>query len=95
MIMAPPTIATLTDLKETFERYSSLAAMLEGERSRQVPPILPRLLIEGDRITVVLPWDPDYANIDGEACAVARTYPPHLARQPSRREMRMPPHKPD
>jgi 8-oxo-dGTP pyrophosphatase MutT (NUDIX family) len=90
MMMAPPTLATLTDLDETFARYSSLPAMLEGERRRHVPPILPRLVIDGERITVVLPWDPEYARLDGEPCTVAATYPPHLARQPSRREMRMP-----
>ena len=94
MMMAPPTLATLTDLGETFARYSSLPAMLEGERRRPVPPILPRLLVEGDRITVVLPWDPEYARLDGEPCAVAETYPPHLTRQPSRRAMPMPPRKP-
>lgn len=93
-VMAPPTIATLTDLVETHARYASLAAMLEGERRRPVPPILPRLLVAADEVTVVLPWDPEYASLDGEDCVVADGYPPHLARQPSRRRMPVPPKPP-
>jgi len=85
MKMPPPTIATLTDLQETFARYSSLPAMLAGERGRSVPPILPKIVLEDSQVVVVLPWDPEYAQLSGEACLVASGYPEHLARQPSRR----------
>ena len=50
---------------------------------------------EGGQAIVVLPWDPEYPRIAGEACRVAAAYPDHLARQPSRRSMPLPPRKPD
>jgi 8-oxo-dGTP pyrophosphatase MutT (NUDIX family) len=87
MKMAPPTLSQLQDLRETFERYGNLAAMLAGERGRSVPPILPKIVIADGEIQVVLPWDPDYAGLAGEQCAVAAQYPAHLARQPSRRTL--------
>ena len=91
MKLAPPTLATLEDLRDTYARYGNLAAMLAGERSRNVPPILPKLTVADGRLFVVLPWDPDYAQLGGEACLIADHYPEHLARQPSRREVPVPP----
>jgi hypothetical protein len=94
MMMAPPTVATLADVQQTFARYSSLPAMLEGERRRSVPPILPKLLVANGEATVVLPWDPEYARLGGEACFAAAGYPERLTRQPSRRTLPLPATRP-
>ncbi|HVN41279.1 MAG TPA: NUDIX domain-containing protein [Steroidobacteraceae bacterium] len=91
MMMAPPTLATLTDLAESYRRHGRLSAMLSAERNRRVPPILPKVLMESGQVLVVLPWDPDYARLPGESCRVLDGgYPEHLAHQPSRRTMPMP-----
>jgi 8-oxo-dGTP pyrophosphatase MutT (NUDIX family) len=87
MKLAPPTLATLQDLRESYARHGALASLLAGERRREVPPILPKLLQAEGKWLVVLPWDPEYAQLGGEACIVADRYPGHLARQPSRREI--------
>jgi len=42
-------------------------------------------------VIIVLPWDPEYAQLPGDGTAVAERYPPHLARLPSRRELRIRP----
>jgi hypothetical protein len=36
---------------------------------------------------VVLPWDPGYPELPGEACVVWETYPPYLVALPSRRAL--------
>jgi len=87
MKLAPPTLATLQDLRDAYARHGSLAALLAGERQRNVPPILPKLVDVEGKMLVVLPWDPEYPQLGGEACVVADRYPEHLTRQPSRREL--------
>jgi 8-oxo-dGTP pyrophosphatase MutT (NUDIX family) len=87
MKLAPPTLATLQDLADTHARYGSLGSMLHGERQRDVPPILPKWFETDGRVIIVLPWDPEYAQLPGEGTAVAERYPPYLARLPSRREL--------
>ena len=87
MKLAPPTLATLQDLRDAYARHGSLAALLAGERQRNVPPILPKLVDVEGKMMVVLPWDPEYPQLGGEACLVADRYPEHLTRQPSRREL--------
>lgn len=85
MKIAPPTIATLEDLWRSHERHGGLDAMLEGERSRLVPPILPKIVPDATGFTVVLPWDRQYDALPGEACVVWPEYPGYLAALPSRR----------
>jgi 8-oxo-dGTP pyrophosphatase MutT (NUDIX family) len=87
MKMPPPTLSQLQDLRETFAHYGNLTAMLEGERTRSVPPILPKIVVSDGEIQVVLPWDPKYSSLAGEQCAIASSYPERLARQPSRRTL--------
>jgi 8-oxo-dGTP pyrophosphatase MutT (NUDIX family) len=89
MRMAPPTIATLQDLWARHAEHGSLAAMLAGERHRDVPTILPkaRRLSDGEA-EVLLPWDPEYEAVPGEGCAVLETYPEYLRALPSRRRHR-------
>jgi 8-oxo-dGTP pyrophosphatase MutT (NUDIX family) len=87
MKMAPPTIATLEDLWLSHAQHGGLDGMLEAERTRAVPPILPKIVRGHGDVEVVLPWDPWYAELPGEACVVWPTYPPYLAALPSRRAL--------
>jgi 8-oxo-dGTP pyrophosphatase MutT (NUDIX family) len=90
MKLAPPTIATLHDLWRSHARHGGLHSMLEAERGRAVPPILPKLVFDSDEFEAVLPWDPDYASLPGEGCAVTAEVPPCLRELPSRRRFRRP-----
>mgnify|MGYP003556403176 CR=1 FL=1 len=89
MKMAPPTRATLQDLWSSHRRHGSLAAMLEAERTRVVPPILPkRLEVSAAEIEIVLPWDQQYQQMPGEGCRTLASYPDYVTAMPSR--MRFP-----
>ena len=85
MKMAPPTIATLQDLWSSHARHGGIDAMLEAERRRLVPPILPKLIVDEGSFQTILPWDAEYARIPGESCAVWESYPEYLLALPSRR----------
>lgn len=81
--VVPPTLLTLEDLAESYARHGSLAAMLEAERGRPTPPVMPRIELRTDEFRVVMPWDAGYAQVPGEGCTPARGFPPHLARRRS------------
>ena len=88
MRMAPPTVATLEDLWRSHARHSDIDTMLDAERGREVPPILPKMLAKDPAtVEVVLPWDPLYPALAGEACVVWERYPAYLAALPSRRTL--------
>ena len=73
---APPTLATLQDLWRSHQKHGGLESMLAAERSRAVPPILPKMRAgEAGVYEIVLPWDADYASFPGEGCAVAEAVP--------------------
>ncbi|MBK8266175.1 MAG: NUDIX domain-containing protein [Nannocystis sp.] len=59
--LPPPTACTLLRLAEP-----SWRALLRCPREQVVPPILPKWVIEGERLVVVLPHDPLYAGLPGE-----------------------------
>jgi 8-oxo-dGTP pyrophosphatase MutT (NUDIX family) len=84
MRIAPPTRATLQDLWSSHARHGGLAAMLEAERGREVPPILPKMLDAGDATEIVLPWDPHYERTAGAGCKVLPHYPSYIGSMPSR-----------
>jgi 8-oxo-dGTP pyrophosphatase MutT (NUDIX family) len=92
--VVPPTLLTLEDLSESFARHGSLAAMLEAERGRATPPVMPRIDVRGDSVSVVMPWDAGYGDVAGEGCGAGAEYPPHFTRRRSsltvtvRREVR-------
>ena len=89
MKMAPPTRATLEDLWSSNRLHGGLAAMLEAERTRIVPPILPKMVEVGtDKLEIVLPWDDHYEQAPGEGCRTLASYPDYLTALPSR--MRFP-----
>jgi hypothetical protein len=86
MKLAPPTDATLQDIWRSHALHGGLEPMLAGERSRAVPPILPRSQpVDDRRFEIVLPWDAAYAQASGEACRVLEQYPDYLRALPSRR----------
>lgn len=85
MKLAPPTRATLLDLWSAHQRHGGLAAMLAAERTRVVPPILPKWVEhEANEMELVLPWDAEYANTGGETCVVLPSYPQYVRDMPSR-----------
>ena len=84
MRIAPPTRATLEDLWHSHDRHGGLAGMLEAERGRSVPPILPKMVDAGDATEIVLPWDPQYEQTEGAGCKVLAHYPAYIESMPSR-----------
>jgi len=89
MKIAPPTRATLQDLWSSHRRHGGLAAMLAAERTRIVPPILPKRAEVGTtEIEIVLPWDEQYERMPGEGCPTLASYPEYVTAMPSR--MRFP-----
>ncbi len=89
MKMAPPTRATLQDLWTSHRLHGGLAAMLQAERTRTVPPILPKMVeVSAEDLEIVLPWDEQYAQTPGEGCQRLGRYPEYVTALPSR--MRFP-----
>ena len=78
--LVPPTLLTLEDLAECHARHGCLAAMLAAEVGRETPPVMPRIEVTGDAVRVVMPWDPGYGQVAGEACEAAREFPAHFTR---------------
>jgi len=71
MPISHPTQCNLHDLQVTLARYGSLDALLAGEASRQVAPILPKMFREESRMTIVMPWDAAYESSPGDGLPVA------------------------
>jgi 8-oxo-dGTP pyrophosphatase MutT (NUDIX family) len=81
IVVVPPTLLTLEDLDESYGRHGSLAAMLEGERGRATPPVMPRIEVREGDVRVVMPWDPGYAEVPGEGCSAGQDFPGHFTRR--------------
>jgi 8-oxo-dGTP pyrophosphatase MutT (NUDIX family) len=58
MQMMPPTLITVAELAE----FDSVAAALAGAAARTVAPVEPRVLVEAEDASLVLPGDPDYSD---------------------------------
>jgi len=56
LTMVPPTALTLADL----DRCADVAAVLAAAAGRDVRPVLPRLVAEGDAVRFLVPGDPGY-----------------------------------
>jgi 8-oxo-dGTP pyrophosphatase MutT (NUDIX family) len=76
--VVPPTLLTLEDLAESYALHRSLAAMLDAERARATPPVMPKIDARAGSVSVVMPWDPGYRNVAGEGCGEDVAYPRHL-----------------
>jgi 8-oxo-dGTP pyrophosphatase MutT (NUDIX family) len=81
--VVPPTLLTLEDLAESHARHGGLDAMLEAERGRPTPPVMPRIEAGPGGVSVVMPWDPRYGSVAGEGCGADCEYPPHFTRRRS------------
>lgn len=73
IFLPPPTQRNLEELGEA--ESDSVASMLKLARERRVGPILPKVTVVENRITILLPWDPQYKETDGESLDVE--VPPH------------------
>jgi len=82
--VVPPTLLTLEDLAESHARHGGLEAMLQAERPRATPPVMPRIEVCAEEFRVVMPWDPAYGELPGEGCCEPAGYPAHLAARRSR-----------
>jgi 8-oxo-dGTP pyrophosphatase MutT (NUDIX family) len=56
LAMMPPTIATLRELSE----YATAAEVLAAATDRDISPVLPRVVIEGDDVELLLPHEKGY-----------------------------------
>ncbi len=81
--LAPPTLLTLEDIAESFARHGSLAAMLEAERGRATPPVMPKVEVADGNVRVLMPWDAGYETAAGEGVETGLAYPEHLRRRRS------------
>jgi len=81
--VVPPTLLTLEDLAESHARHGSLAAMLDAERSRATPPVMPRIEVRTDEFRVVMPWDAGYEQVAGEGCRPEGGFPAHFTQRRS------------
>jgi len=81
--VVPPTLLTLEDLAESHALHGSLPAMLEAERYRSTPPVMPRIEVRSDAFRVVMPWDAGYVQVAGEGCDPPGGFPAHLTRRRS------------
>lgn len=78
VVLPPPTLRNLEDLGV----YKTPDEVFDAARTRVVAPILPKIAPLDDRITVLLPWDPAYEGVDGEALDLGERHP--MAEGPSR-----------
>lgn len=69
--LPPPTLRTLEELSP----QPTVEAALAWAQARPVVAILPKLVTLDDKVTIVLPWDPDYDRLPGEGLAVEPTHP--------------------
>jgi 8-oxo-dGTP pyrophosphatase MutT (NUDIX family) len=64
--LTPPTRLVLRELAESLDRHGSLASLRVHELAREVLPVQPKVVIEGDAEFAVMPWAPEYAGLPGE-----------------------------
>lgn len=84
MALPHPTHCNLVELEQSLQRHGSVTNLLNAERSRSVPPILPKVIdVDGQR-TVVMPWDPTYQTAGGEGTPPHIEFPEALRSLPAR-----------
>jgi hypothetical protein len=54
--MLPPTVFTLAELSA----YGTVAEVLDAGARRDVKRVLPRIVVDGDDVLLLLPGDPGY-----------------------------------
>lgn len=78
VFLTPPTLRNLEDMAQ----HDSLDALFEYAFARKVGAILPRVGPVGENMGIILPWDPLYAEAQGEALPMDGAHP--MASGPSR-----------
>jgi len=73
MFLPPPTQRNLQEMGDVTD-FDALRRTAEG---RDVQPILPKLAAEDGRITILLPWDPEYPEAKGDALPGPAPEDPH------------------
>lgn len=63
MFLPPPTQRNLQELME----FDDLESVYASALARPISAIMPRLIMAEGKITIVLPWDPDYEAAQGDA----------------------------
>jgi len=84
IVLAGPTIVTLSEAAASLEEHGSLRAMLAAEDGRPIAPVIPKLRWEGDVVMAYQPWDPEYDAIPGEGVPAGVAMPERMRRFPSR-----------
>lgn len=84
MSLPHPTLCNLLELEARLGVHGSVPALLQGERQRVLPPILPKVLdLDGQRL-VVMPWDAEYQASAGEGTPASIVFPEELRAMQSR-----------
>lgn len=87
IVLAGPTLTSLGEAAASVAEHGTAAAALAAERGRPIVPIIPRLRREGDHVMAYLPWDPDYASIEGEGSPEGVAIPARYRKFASRRPL--------
>jgi 8-oxo-dGTP pyrophosphatase MutT (NUDIX family) len=82
--LPPAQRCVLDDLRHAALETGSAAELLAATVGRPVPPVMPRVIRDRNRVTVVMPWDPEYDALPGEGYPLRGPAPGYLARLPSR-----------
>jgi 8-oxo-dGTP pyrophosphatase MutT (NUDIX family) len=83
MPVSQPTLFNLMELDDCLRTHRSLDEFLRRECARTIVPVLPKMLREG-KTTMLLPWDPEYAQAPGEGAPAGIEYPSRLRSLPPR-----------
>lgn len=83
-VQAPPTRFSLGDLALGLRQHGSLDQLMQAEAARIVAPMTPKMVKIDGQLTVLLPWDPDYAAAPGDGTAPDAPIPPNYRNFPSR-----------
>jgi 8-oxo-dGTP pyrophosphatase MutT (NUDIX family) len=78
MKIAQPTRYNLEDLRVSFAKHGSLAALMRIEATRRVGAIMPKLAKQEGKTIIVMPWDAAYQDLPGESVAPGQYYEPAL-----------------
>jgi 8-oxo-dGTP pyrophosphatase MutT (NUDIX family) len=81
-VQAPPTRFSLGDLALCLRSLGSMQQLMQTART--VPAMIPKMVKIDGRLTVLLPWDPEYAAAAGEGVAPGTPIPANYRQFPSR-----------
>jgi 8-oxo-dGTP pyrophosphatase MutT (NUDIX family) len=83
--LPPPQLRTMYDLRDAAAHGPAAVLTLARERARNPHPIVPRAIDTPSApggLTLLLPWDPEYATASGDGIEMPKDHP--LAHGPSR-----------